>query len=62
MSKQAATEEACELVLCEDPKTGKLVAHPKGKCPAGWAERIAEKVENEGFTIRKAKVTIEEDE
>ena len=42
---------ACRLVLCEDPKTGDIVARPEGKCPAGYVEKFAQKVTEMGLTF-----------
>jgi len=56
-----ADEKKCRLVFCEDPKTGKLTVKPDGPCPAGYIERIHERVEREGFAFIKPKSVIEEE-
>lgn len=48
----------CELVMCED-KDGNIIARPRGKCPDGYIEKIAAKVERDGLTFRTPKVRVE---
>lgn len=56
-------ESACDLVLCEDPETGEVIVRPRGKCPEGYIERIASKLEAQDklkFKVPK-KIIIEEE-
>ncbi len=57
MSKSKETKpQACELVLCEDPKTGELLVKPKGECPRGFLEKIRDKARQDGVTFLIPKV------
>ena len=55
-SKKKEQESPCELVLCEDPKTGDLIVKPTGKCPVGYMEKIRDKALEEGITIIVPKI------
>ena len=54
MKKKKAKKEptGCELVMCEDPTTGKITVKPKGKCPPGYLEKIMNKAAKEGIGFK----------
>ena len=41
----------CDLVLCEDPKTGELIVRPRGNCPKGYIEKFRDRAQEEGITF-----------
>jgi len=47
-AKKTETSTACEMVICEDPTTGNLIAKPKGKCPPGYVERMKKTMATHG--------------
>jgi len=46
-------ESECDLILCEDPKTGQIIVRPRGRCPKGYVEKIAKKMESQDEIIFK---------
>ena len=50
-TKGRTTEEACKLVMCEDPITGRVVIKPSGKCPSGYMEKVMKKAQTTGITF-----------
>jgi hypothetical protein len=61
VSRQGAS---CEMVLCENPKTGEIQLRPKGKCDRGFLEQARDKMSEAGFEfVLPPKVrTVEEPE
>jgi hypothetical protein len=49
--RQTDTGAACEMVICEDPVTGNLIAKPKGKCPPGYVERMKKNMATHGVVF-----------
>lgn len=61
-SNQSDSEKFA-VVLCENPKTGRVEVRCKGSCPTGWIEHLRDKATTEGvdFVIPKVR-TVYEDE
>ena len=60
--KTPKTESACELVMCEDPKTGEVIVKPKGNCPRGFVEKLRDKASQNGVVFLIPKVRSREEE
>lgn len=56
LTPEKPVEDACELVVCEDPQTGEVIVKPKGTCPRGFVERIRDKTSQNGLTFIIPKV------
>jgi len=62
-SGSAAKESApqCQLVLCEDPVTGEILAKATGPCPPGFVEKYRDRCQQDGITFIIPKVRTREE-
>lgn len=60
-SSSSKPDQACSLVLCEDPETGELLVKPSGQCPPGYIEKIRDKAIDKGVTFIIPKVRTREE-
>jgi hypothetical protein len=56
MARENKAPKGCELVMCKDPKTGKVVVKPKGKCPPGYVEMIKKQIRDDGIYFTRDRV------
>jgi hypothetical protein len=55
--------ESCELIVCEDPITGKVILRPRKGCPPGTVEKLKKKINEDGLWFPRSPVKTEgEDE
>ena len=50
-AKKTSAAGTCELLMCEDPVTGRVIVKSGGNCPPGYIEKVMKKAQQHGVTF-----------